>query len=634
MKVKKIESKYLKSDFLVELIVSVLAGLSGIIWMAIFTSETTILDIRTTMRSKYVQTGGPADKKTDLLDKNIVVVTIPENVMIRYERSGDNRITPRNYLAQLVDRVSYYKPRMIVLDYLFDHPSKKEEDTELLKSIKKAGNVITGYEQIPTIHGFSTVITDSLKEFMEASAGAGYLNMVRDKDNVIRYYEYSRDGDASLAHRVVAGYYGLPHKKYRLSEDNYEAVLNVPKESKVFFAKKGIEHIYAEKTMINYRAPLKESFVIYDNSDDLMKPFPNPVIADKIMGRIVIIGDGTYKSDLHKTPFSDTDKADSPADTPGVLIQAMAIKNLIDADFVTQTPAAVQFLLILAAALITFLISYYSRFMRAVYFTFIAMAVYWLIVFAGYIAWSWWMPIVSPSITMFIVCLFTLIFRIAFSEKDNIDADDNLTRNVPPRVIEKFEEDHPESIFTSKDEDLILLACWPKNIPSISADNTPAKINEFLNYYYRTIREVVFAFDGTFNRLPLSGVLAFWNAPLRDDKAAEKAVNAADEIIDHIELINQKGRRLFKNYRAISIDIILHSGRALVGYIGPEHYRDYTAIGDSVNDAFALAQHFAKDEVSGVIATSAFREKSTQDHFYEGTVLIENWTLYKVKTGF
>lgn len=632
MKVRKIETRYLRSDFLIELIVSILAGLSAIIWTAIFTSETTILDVRTTLRSKYLQSRIDEAKKDEALDRRLAVITIPENVMVRYERSGDNRTTPRDYLAKLVETVAYYKPKVIALDYVFDHPAKPAEDKALIDAIRKAGNVIIGYEQLPTIHGYSTVITDTLRDFMEAASGAAYLNMVRDKDGLIRAYEFARDGDASFAHRIVAGYHALPHKTYNKNDDNHDQFMNVPVAARDFFRQRGIGGIYTEKSFLNYRLPLKQTFVIYDNSDDILKPFPNPVIAEKLRDRIVIIGDGTYKSDLHKTPFSDNDRADSPADTPGVLIQATAVQNLLNADLMTQIPGWLQFLIVVATGLIAFLISYWLRFLPAVYLTFAAIGLHWFVVFFAYLLWSVWIPVVSPTIVMFSVSLMTLVFRIALSEKDNLDAEDLLGPNVPQQVLERVEAQQYESLFESRAEDLVLLMIFPRHLPQATDGIAARRSAEFTNYYYETMRRVVFAADAAFNSLPDGVCLAFWNAPLKDEQAFAKAMSAVQEITDHLALINQKGRHMLPDFAGIAVSTVLHYGRATAGYLGATGDRRYSVYGKAVDEALALRPRFMNGEIFGHFATGAFKEGSShQTGLSEQESSHEGLLLYKLK---
>lgn len=603
MKIRKIESRYLRSDFLIELIVSILAGLSAIIWTAIFTSETTILDVRTTLRAKYLQAGIEESKKFAALDQQVTVVTIPENVMIRYERSGDNRTTPRDYMAKLIDAIAYYKPKVIALDYVFDHPTKAGEDSVLLASMRKAGNVVIGYEQLPTIHGYSTVMTDNLKAFMEAALGVGYLNMVRDKDGLIRSYEFARDGDSSFAHRIVAAYAGIEHPRYKPAEDNLEPVLNVPPAARKHFSQRGLSRIYAEKSYLNYRLPLKQTFVIYDNSDDLLKPFPNPVIADKIRDRIVIIGDGTYKSDLHKTPFSDTDRADSPADTPGVLIQALAVRNLLNADLMTQASALLQLLLVLLTGLVAFVVSLRLRFLAAVGVIFALISVYWLAVFVAYHVWSLWLPVVSPTIGMFSVGLLLLVFRIALSEKDNLDGADLLAGNLPAHTLERCEAEEQQSIFTSREGEALLLIATAHNLLSGVATLSAPQQSDFINYYYAQMQKVVFAAHGGINRLPDGGFLAFWNLPLRDDAALVKARQCAADLADQLTLVNRKLHHHSANAQTVTLSLFLETGKVLAGYIGQENAREYIIVGETVSRALHLAREAARRETGKLVAT-------------------------------
>jgi Predicted transmembrane sensor domain len=50
--------------------------------------------------------------------------------------------TPRDYLAELIDRISAYRPKVIALDFLLDQRTDSAADKKLAESIRRAGNVV------------------------------------------------------------------------------------------------------------------------------------------------------------------------------------------------------------------------------------------------------------------------------------------------------------------------------------------------------------------------------------------------------------------------------------------------------------------------------------------------------------
>jgi CHASE2 domain-containing sensor protein len=86
MRPKKIASRYLHSNFIIEFVVSIVAGLSAVIWSVLLSSESAMTDARFRLRA--------ALSPTPQADTRIVVVEIPENVILRHGSPGGERTTP------------------------------------------------------------------------------------------------------------------------------------------------------------------------------------------------------------------------------------------------------------------------------------------------------------------------------------------------------------------------------------------------------------------------------------------------------------------------------------------------------------------------------------------------------------
>jgi adenylate cyclase len=92
--------------------------------------------------------------------------------------------------------------------------------------------------------------------------------------------------------------------------------------------------------------------------------------------------------------------------------------------------------------------------------------------------------------------------------------------------------------------------------------------------------EVIFRHGGCLDKFIGDAIMAFWGAPLDDPEHAKHAVMAALEMSDNLEGFR---RELGEAGQAFDVGIGLSSGPAVLGIIGSENKREYTAIGDTVN---------------------------------------------------
>jgi class 3 adenylate cyclase len=81
-------------------------------------------------------------------------------------------------------------------------------------------------------------------------------------------------------------------------------------------------------------------------------------------------------------------------------------------------------------------------------------------------------------------------------------------------------------------------------------------------------------------------MMAFFGAPNKLQSPEKSALSAAQDMLAALQELN---RNLHKeNIAPLQIGVGLHSGDAVIGYIGSEERHEYTAIGDTVNIASRL----------------------------------------------
>ncbi len=115
--------------------------------------------------------------RTPLWSQDLVIVAIDE------ESAKDLPMkvpTPRDYLARLIDRISEYKPRIIAIDILLDHPTNSDADRKLAEAIRRAGNVVLPYQHR---NGGSRTL---LPIYRKVAKTVGFADVPSDHDAVTR----------------------------------------------------------------------------------------------------------------------------------------------------------------------------------------------------------------------------------------------------------------------------------------------------------------------------------------------------------------------------------------------------------------------------------------------------------------
>ena len=114
----------------------------------------------------------------------------------------------------------------------------------------------------------------------------------------------------------------------------------------------------------------------------------------------------------------------------------------------------------------------------------------------------------------------------------------------------------------------------------------PLRFAEILNRYYQESTGIIFRHGGTVRYLG-DGVMAIFEdrrQPLNGTLAEERAVQAGIEILDRVKSIK------FLDDTDLVMGVAVHTGQAMVGYVGTDERMEFNALGDTVNVAFRMQE--------------------------------------------
>lgn len=152
-----------------------------------------------------------------------------------------------------------------------------------------------------------------------------------------------------------------------------------------------------------------------------------------------------------------------------------------------------------------------------------------------------------------------------------------------------------------------------RDFTSLSEVNNPETVVTFLNQYFGTMGEIIRKHGGTIDKFMGDAIMALFGAPDSYIDNANRAANAALEMID--TPIDTKILHLPEGYE-FKFGIGIHYGEMIAGTVGSNERKEYTVIGDNVNIA-SRVEGLSKIFGTPIIVTEAVKEDVEQFYSIE-----------------
>ena len=207
---------------------------------------------------------------------------------------------------------------------------------------------------------------------------------------------------------------------------------------------------------------------------------------------------------------------------------------------------------------------------------------------AGALWWRFdlWLPVAAPAVAV-ALALPTLLVEGWWREgAERRRVQGIFGRYVAPEVLRVLLH-HPEAAHLGGERRRItVLFSDIRSYTTLSERMAPEEVVGWLNEYFSAQVAVIHAHRGTVDKFIGDAVMAFWGAPLAQDGQERLAASCGAEMV-------RTARRLAEQWRqrsgpALAIGVGIATGDAVVGNVGSEELRAYTAIGDTVNLASRL----------------------------------------------
>lgn len=505
-------------------------------------------------------------------DRDIVIVDIDERSLAALSGDVGRWPWPRSVHAELVEGIERQQPRAIVFDILFSDPDRarpegdayfasiiegtantyfpmlkleegKPEDGIPLAKFGQALGAIPGSGASPDAQAFLVLPLPAMLQ----TGRLGTHNAVADKDGVVRTYPLYID----------VGGWRIPSLPAKLADGL------------------GFKRQAGNSIILNWHGqalsyPRVSYFDVYQ---DLQRREPTRP-ANEFKDKIVIIGStANGLHDIRATPVDGF--------YPGVEILATAIDNLKNDNPLQAAPGWWSATLgVLLLSLLSLAFAHYRYVLRI---GLALSAITAILLLAAYVAlrWNYTVAVLPALLFSWLYYISGALMEYLRERKARERAVQTFGRFLDPRVVQSLvNRGETTQSLSGKSCDISVLFSDIRGFTTLSEASTPEEVVELLNVYFTMQEGAVFSQEGTLDKYIGDAIMAFWGAPEPQTDHAARAVAAALDMSRRLEQFREHAAALGKE---IEIGIGVHSGPAVVGFIGSENRQDYTAIGDTVN---------------------------------------------------
>ncbi len=531
------------------------------------------------------------------------------------------------------------------LDFTQDIKGNDQSDSKTALITKYALKNINDFRRDKNNQGMYRLNTKPIPELIENVDGMGSVLTVPDEDKKIRMishiYYASNKYFPSLSLLTILTYFDIKSPEIELFDDfirvkskQNEFKIPVEKSNKYYNTPQGKDknlfvkivslpittfEVFKNKkvyynTWIKWYKPIDDTTLTHHsvsaykifNAYNALQQGKIPELDPEVFkDKIVVIGStatGVSTSgldDIKATPLSPYQ--------PGVDIQATAIDNILNQDFMDKVPAYVNILILFGFISTIVVLSLRSQDVNESLIAVLVLAMfYFVIVFYWLYPGNIIVDTVTPIIYLCITPMIIYTFQYFIERRKRGQIQNVFSKFVSSEVMGEILKDPDTVNLGGERAEITILFSDIRGFTTMSEKLPPEEVSAILIEYFKIMEPIIKKHNGTVDNYMGDAIMAIFGAPVRHEDHALRAVKAAVEMQHELKKLQEKWKKQGK--QAFGMGIGINTGYTFLGYVGSKNLMHYTAIGDAVNIASRL-EHLNKLFNTSVIISHFTYEK-------------------------
>ncbi|WP_024517754.1 adenylate/guanylate cyclase domain-containing protein [Bradyrhizobium sp. Tv2a-2] len=450
-------------------------------------------------------------------------------------------------------------------------------EPQLDKDLPVTGFASLGEDIEPFLPEFPGLLRN-IPVLEKAAAGRGVVTIVQERDGIIRRVPMVVRAQGammpSLSLEILRVITGTPTVLIRSDKAGIKSIklrqLEIPTDGNgqlwVHFARQDPSIYVPAVDVLDGSAPI-----------------------DRIKGKLVLIGTSAVGlHDIKTTPVSPV--------MPGVEVHAQVLESLLTGAAVSQPSYAIAVELLAAMILGLLVIAFAPGFgpvtlvLVGALFASLLIGTSWYFYQHYRLLLDFTYPLLSTT-AIYLTLIFSSFVREQAQRRQIRSA---FNQYLSPALVEQLAQSPEKLVLGGEEREMTILFSDVRGFTTISETykRDPQGLTRLMNRFLTPLTNAILARKGYIDKYMGDAIMAFWNAPLDDAQHEINACEAAVDMLECIEQLNQVREQEAKDggpvYIPIHVGIGLNTGAGVVGNMGSDLKFNYSVLGDAVNLASRL----------------------------------------------